>query len=188
MSREIIQLLQKYSNRIDPGPAFTPGLTAEEKRLVCAWLASQRTAERPDREGWLAFLFRGKPFFEELCRSLISGRWAQLIRECAEPLDLNNDNDVIKDFPILGEQGIRFLLIGIDRRKIGIYGGEMPLLLDMNNDALIWRIQTKDQDSLSVKVVEFSDIPNVLLREWSKNLPRQKRARELMRYFISVHI
>ena len=177
MSVDISTVLAKHSNGISVGPRFAAELSHQDRRVLDSWLASQRVAKQPDENVWLKILLGGKPFFRGLFENIICGRWSELIRNCAEPLDLLKERNLSQDFPILGDLGVHFLLVCIDHQRARVYAGEKPVLLDLHNNFDVWRIDTKDIDSLSVKKAELSDVPTVLLREWARARPKLEEAR-----------
>jgi len=186
MSRDVAEIFSVYGNGVDAGPRFTNVLSPSERSTLNIWLAEQRSADMPDENVWIKLLMGAKPFFHDIFETVISGRWNMLIRECAEPLDLAKEAKLVRDFPILGDLGMRFLLFGIDRQKIDVYAGNAPVLLDLRDGQSLWRIDTKNEDHVSVKKAELVDVPNVLLREWAKSRPRLKKARERLCDILSI--
>ncbi|MDF1497553.1 MAG: hypothetical protein P1P90_05880 [Patescibacteria group bacterium] len=186
MKEDIAKLTAKCNTGICAGHRFTAELSDEDKHLLDAWLVTQRVAEQPDEESWMSMLLGGKPLFRGLFEDIINGKWSEIIRECAKPLDVLKERDLNVSFPILGDRGVHFLLVGIDHQKVGVYGGEKPVLLDLQNDFGVWRIDTKDRDSISIKEAELPDVPSVLLREWDKSRPKLKKARERLCDIFSI--
>ncbi len=178
MRQEISTVLANHRDQMGLGSRFAKQFSLQERRILDSWLAEQRIAEKPDENIWIDILLGSKPFFRDIFETVLKGRWGQVIRDCAEPLDLMSENDLSRDFPILGDQGIRFLMQGLDRKRIEVYAGEKPVLLDQRNDTGVWRIDTKDLDNISVKKADLTDIPSVLICEWLKARPKLREARE----------
>jgi hypothetical protein len=178
VNSEISQILAQHSANAAHGTVFAVPFSAAEQLIIDRWLAWQRTANEPDAEIWNRLLLGRKPAFKYETEKLLTAKWADTIRCCASPLDLNDVTDVEKEFPILGNLGIHYLLSGVDSTKTGIYGSTEPILVDRMNVPIVWKVETKDKDSITVKEASLEDIPTVLLREWKLLLPRFKKARE----------
>jgi hypothetical protein len=180
MNDKVQAIINRYSLGVDAGPRFASKLTILDKRILDSWLAKQRLETNPDNEIWIKLLLSDKPFFFSTVSSLIKGRRSVIIKNCSTELDLSQTPDISLEFPLLSHLGLRFLLRGVDSRRIRLYGGEKPVLVDMHDQDCIWSIGSSGNGSFCLKNADCREFVTILLREWKQAFTHYKQAREML--------
>ncbi len=180
-----MRMVDGYRSASYAGSRFAPSLTNDDKVLIDGWLASQRMAVDPDLEVWEALLLEDKPFFMTTLKQLLQVRKAEMVLYCASKLCFLHCEDVKREFPILNDQGVVFLLNAADPSNLGIYAGKCPILLNMTNRADVWRLDAILPDAVKIVQAGTADIVWSALREWAKKGKKLRQARERLTDLLS---
>ncbi len=186
MSSTVQAIINRYSLGVDAGPRFASKFTILDRRILDAWLAKQRLENNPDSDIWLKLLLADKPFLFPWISALIMGRKAVIIRDCSTELDFGKAPDVSLEYPHLSNLGLRFMLQGIDSKRIRLYGGEKPVLVDLHDPDCAWSIESSCDSTFCLKIADCRDLVLILLREWKMTLLHYKQAREMLCDFFSA--
>jgi hypothetical protein len=174
----IHELITRHVVASRPGRRFAKDFSEDDCMVIDRWLAKERSAANPDFDSWESMLLGDKPFFVALLENILKDRWVETILHTARPLNVLNEYEVKEEFPVLGDQGIRFLLHGIDSKRRAIFGAKQPLLVDMASRQSVWRMESEDSSSIRIVQAELADVIAVPLREWKKGGMLLKSARE----------
>lgn len=186
MNQEIMRMVHDYRKLVIAGDRFAPHLTDEDKVLIDSWLASQRTAVNPDLDAWQALLLEGKPFFLRELENLLAGRMVEMVEYCASKISWLSSDDVKREFPILNDQGVAFLLNAADPSILATYAGKFPLLLNMSTRMDVWRLETVKQDTLKIAKASVADVIWSAFREWTTKGAKLCQARERLTDLLSI--
>lgn len=178
VARKVADIIAEVGKSLPAPRQCMPDLTSEDKRIIDSWLAEQRLKEKPESNDWLRLLFERKPLFRDLTYDSLRGKWVDFIDYCGTSLDLSSLDEMQATFPILGDQGIGYLLRALDVKKVALYESFVPILLFKGAIPAVYRINAKGEDHVSVSEAMAEDVVNIAVLEWLGGKPKLKRARE----------